>query len=299
MSHFSARPGFTPPSFGSMTVSVSRNWMRILRVAARLVTCGSRVSISWRAAKTRRPPAFAATVGRGSATPPSTAARASHRVSCRSERRVGMASSLLDHEHLVGVEFAREQLGAVAADHGHVLQVKEPGSGVETVGLEGQHHALFQREIPTTRDDGLLLVPPRAHAVPDEDGGVVPAQLREGLDGEVIDAAGRDAGPAVVDDLDVGVVVLPIVLPERRARLAQDGHPRLVARIAVEVGDVVGPYHVALEEELVALTRVGDGVAVRVEDPVRPVRPAPEAAPDEPAVDRPLRLAVLDGREDL
>src|SRR5436309_13566263 len=35
------------------------NWMRILRVAARLVMCGSSVSMSWRAAKTILPPGFA------------------------------------------------------------------------------------------------------------------------------------------------------------------------------------------------------------------------------------------------
>ena len=50
VSHFSASPGFTLPSFGSMTTSVSMNWMRILRVAARLVMWGSRVSMSCRAA---------------------------------------------------------------------------------------------------------------------------------------------------------------------------------------------------------------------------------------------------------
>src|SRR5882762_10747593 len=42
-----------------MTVSVSVNWMRILRVAARLVMCGSSVSMSWRAAKTILPPGLA------------------------------------------------------------------------------------------------------------------------------------------------------------------------------------------------------------------------------------------------
>src|SRR5437867_9712890 len=42
-----------------MTVSVSVNWMRILRVAARLVTCGSIVLKSCRAANKSLPPGLA------------------------------------------------------------------------------------------------------------------------------------------------------------------------------------------------------------------------------------------------
>src|SRR5713226_303782 len=47
------------PSLGLITVRVSVNWMRIFRVAARLVMCGSSVSMSWRAATTTLPPGFA------------------------------------------------------------------------------------------------------------------------------------------------------------------------------------------------------------------------------------------------
>src|SRR6266849_6514965 len=299
ISHFSARPGFTLPSFGSMTTSVSMNWMRILRVAARLVMCGSRVSMSCRAAKTSRPPAFAATVGRGTATPPSTVTRTSQGVISRNTRRAGMAASLLDHEHLVGGELRREQLGPCAADDRHILEVEKAGAGIEPVRLEGEHHALLQREVAAARHDRLLLVPPRPHAVPDQDGRVLPTQLGEYLDGEVVDATGGDTRAAVVDDLDVGVSIARVVVAESRARLAQDGHARLMPRIAVEIGDVVGADDVSPEEELVALPRVRDGVAMGVQNPVCPVRSPPDTAPDEAAVDGPLRLAVLDGLEHL
>src|ERR1700730_3621306 len=140
MSHFSASPGFTLPSFGSMTTSVSMNWRRILRVAARFVMCGSRVSMSCRAANTSRPPTFAATLGRGTATQMSAVTRASQRLIRPSERRVGMAASLLDHEHLVGGELGRKQLGAVAADDRHILKMEKARAGIETVRLGGEHH---------------------------------------------------------------------------------------------------------------------------------------------------------------
>src|SRR5712692_8311277 len=152
ISHFSASPGFTLPSFGSMATSVSINWMRILRVAARLVMCGSSVSMSWRAAKTSRPPAFAATLGRGTATHMSAVTSASQGVIRPSERRASMAASLLDHEHLVGGELGREHLGAIVADDRHVLQVEKAGAGIEPMRLEGEHHALFQCKVAAARD---------------------------------------------------------------------------------------------------------------------------------------------------
>src|ERR1700687_2397573 len=96
-------------------------------------------------------------------------------------------------------------------------------AGIEPVRLEGEHHALLEREVAAARDDRLLLVPPRTHAVTDQDRGVLPAELSERLDGEVVDVAGGHARPAVVDDLDVRVVVARVVLAERRARLAEDG----------------------------------------------------------------------------
>ena len=72
-----------------------------------------------------------------------------------------------------------------------------------------------------------------------------------------------------------------------------------MAGIAVDVRHVVRAYDVALLPCIVALARVGNAVSAGVQDAVGPVGAAADAAGDETAVHGPLRLAGLDGREDL
>src|SRR6266542_1975878 len=109
--------------------------------------------------------------------------------------------------------------------------MEESRSGIESVRLEGEHHALLQCEVSPARDDRLLLMPPRAHAVPDEDGRVLPAELAERLDGEVVDAASGHAGAAGIDGRVVGVAVARVVLAKRGARLAENGQDRKSTRL--------------------------------------------------------------------
>ena len=45
----------------------------------------------------------------------------------------------------------REQLGPGLADDRHILEVEKTGAGIEPVRLEGQHHALLQREVAAAR----------------------------------------------------------------------------------------------------------------------------------------------------
>src|SRR5437879_1768907 len=83
------------------------------------------------------------------------------------------------------------------------------------------------------------------------------------------------------------------------AGLAEQGVARLVAGIAVHIGDVVGADDVALRPRVVALAGVGNEVAARVQDAVRPVGAPAQTAADDAAVDGALRLAGRDGRKDL
>src|SRR5580704_12024534 len=204
------------------------------------------------------------------------------------------ARPLLDHEHLIGRELVRDELRRARPYHDHVLDVV-----VVLGGLEREHHPLFQHELVAARDHRLLLVPPAADAVAGELAGVRPAVPGELLDDELIDLARGNAGPAVVDRHAVDLAGDPIVADLLRARLAEDRVARLVAGVAVDVGYVVGPDPVARPPRVVALARVGNEVSARVQDAMRPVGAAPQAATDEPAVDGALRLTGLDAGKDL
>src|SRR5205814_2865362 len=138
-----------------------------------------------------------------------------------------------------------------------------------------------------------------AHAVPRELARVAPAVLGELFHDELVDLARGDARPAGVDGPAVDLARDAVVAHLVRARLAEHGVARLVAGIAVHVGDVVGADDVARRPRVVALAGVGNEVAARVQDAVRPVGAPAQAAPDDAAVDGALRLSRLDGRKDL
>src|SRR5262249_28218237 len=67
--------------------------------------------------------------------------------------------------------------------------------------------------------------------------------------------------------------------------------------ISVDVRDVVRADDVALRPRVIALARVGNGVAAGIQNAVSPVRAAAQAAADDPAVYGALRLARFDRRE--
>src|SRR2546427_538243 len=201
---------------------------------------------------------------------------------------------LLDHEHLIGRELVGDELRPARPHHDHVLDVVVlPG------GLEREHHALLQHDLVAARDHRLLLVPPGADAVAGELARVRPAVPGELLDDELVDLSRGDAGPAAVDRHAVDLAGDAIVADLLRARRAEDGVARLVAGVAVDVGDVVGADHVALFERVVALARVGNEVPAGIQDAVRPVGAAAQTAADEPAVHGALGLTWFDGGKDL
>src|SRR5262245_56184229 len=110
--------------------------------------------------------------------------------------------------------------------------MEEARAGVEAVRLEREHHPLLEDEAPPASDDRLLLTPPGAHAVSDQDRRVAPAQLAEHVHGEVVDRAGRHAEATVVHDLHVGLAIARIVVAEHSARLAENRDAGLMPRIA-------------------------------------------------------------------
>src|SRR5207245_7861367 len=120
---------------------------------------------------------------------------------------------------------------------------------------------------------------------------LVPAVLGEPFHDGLVDLARRDAGPTRVDGPAVDLARDAVVAHLLGARLAEHGVAGLVAGIAVHVGDVVGADDVALRPRIVALAGVGNEVAARVQDAVRPVGAAAQAAADDAAVDGALRLA--------
>ena len=72
-----------------------------------------------------------------------------------------------------------------------------------------------------------------------------------------------------------------------------------MARIPVDVGNVICPDDVTPPKDCVTLAGVRHQICAGVQDPMCPVRATPKAAVDHPAVDIALSLADADGGKDL
>ena len=192
------------------------------------------------------------------------------------------------------MEVRGQQLRRVLCDQEDVLAVP-----VSQVGLERNDHSGLEDLAAASAEDRFLLMPPRADAVTDKPGLIVPPGLRERLDDEVIELTDGNTGAQTVGSGQVDVVVFGVVGDLLGGRLADHGVARLVARVALEIGQVVGAHDVATSEGEFTFAAVDHRIALRIEDAVCEFGPACEAARDHSPVRLAFALARADGRQHL
>ena len=96
-------------------------------------------------------------------------------------------------------------------------------------------------------------MPPSADAVAGQANLTLDPSVAEGIIGEVVDVRSPCPGPASVDGRAVDVPVDLVGLDHFPAGLANDHGPRLVAGVAVQVGNIVVPDYDADLEGHVAI----------------------------------------------
>ena len=124
-------------------------------------------------------------------------------------------------------------------------------------------------------------------------------RVAKGIVGEVVDVRSSDPRAAMVNRRPVDVPVDLVSLDQFAAGLSHDDSARLVAGVAVQVGNIIVPDYVAGLEGHVALAAVGHTVTAGVQDAVGPVGPAPDAPFDDAGMDFPFRVSRPDGGKHL
>src|SRR5688500_5637220 len=203
-----------------------------------------------------------------------------------------LAPSDRDHERLVSREPVRDQLRRPVLDQDDVLQVP-----VQALRLDGEDHAFLEDRLAAPAQYRLLLMEPRTHAVPYQRGRVVDPALPELRVREVVDLARGDARVAALDRHAVNLqrqVVAALLLG---IRLSEYRQPRLMAGIALEVGDVVVADEIPGAEAHLALAAIHHHVRARIQDSVNIAASFPHARGHHARVHLALGLAVADGRE--
>src|SRR5579872_3327353 len=131
---------------------------------------------------------------------------------------------------------------------------------VQTLGLDGQDHALFKNDIAALTQYRFLLVKPYSHAVSDQRSCVFdPFLLKLSLD-EFVYFTGRNTGSASIDGPAMNLERQFVATHLLCAWSPKNGQPRLMSRTPSKVGYIIIAHEIAASEHDLALPAIHHAV---------------------------------------